>query len=137
MVELQRTYRFCASHRYWREEWTAAQNEAAFGRCALPHGHGHNYRLVVVVAGIPDETTGMLVRLDELDALVESTIITPFDHHNLNVEVAHFARTIPTTENIAQYVFDALRTRLPRGRLAAITVIEDEFLSATVRAPGA
>ena len=51
MIVLHRTYRFCASHRYWRDEWTEEQNRAAFGKCALPHGHGHNYRFTLRIAG--------------------------------------------------------------------------------------
>ena len=71
MIVLHRTYRFCASHRYWRDEWTEDQNQAAFGRCALPHGHGHNYRFTLRIAGEPDAKTGMVADLGDLDALVQ------------------------------------------------------------------
>ena len=56
-----------------------------------------------------------------------------FDHRNLNVEVPHFQDVQPTTENIARYLFATLGPRVPRGRLVAVTVEEDEFLSATSR----
>ncbi len=133
MLELARTYRFCASHRYWRDEWSEDQNFAVFGRCALPNGHGHNYRFTLLIQGAPDEFTGMIVDLRLLDALVESEILARFDHRNINAEIAHFARVQPTTENIAAYIFQVLQARLPRGRLVAVTVQEDEFLSATCR----
>ena len=134
-IELRRTYRFCASHRYWRDEWSEAQNLAAFGKCALPHGHGHNYRLTVIVIGTPDAKTGMVVDLTALDRVVEEHVVGAFDHRNINAQVPYFRNVIPTTENLVSYVFDVLHARLPRGRLAAVTLEEDEFLSATCRAP--
>ena len=78
MVVLTRTYRFCASHRYWRDEWSESQNRAAFGDCALPHGHGHNYRLRLEIEGEPDAATGMVVDLSALDALVEREVLDRF-----------------------------------------------------------
>lgn len=133
VIELSRTYRFCASHRYSRPEWSEERNREVFGRCALPHGHGHNYRMTLVIEGEPDPLTGMVVDLGPLDALVEREVLTPFDHHNLNIEVPHFATVMPTTENMAQFVLETLAAKLPRGRLASVTIVEDEFLSATAR----
>src|SRR5262249_25922326 len=127
--------RFCASHRYWREDWTPEQNLEKFGRCALPHGHGHNYRFKLAIEGKPDEKTGMIADLIALDALVQREILDRFDHRNINVEVPHFKTVMPTTENLAQYLFDMLAPRISPGRLVAVTMEEDEFLSATCSAP--
>lgn len=134
MIALERTYRFCASHRYWRDEWSEERNLATFGRCALPHGHGHNYRFTLMIEGEPDAETGMIVDLGALDALVQSEILDRFDHRNINAEVPHFRAVMPTTENLARYVFDTLAPRIPRGRLVLVRMDEDEFLSATCRA---
>ena len=133
MIILRRTYRFCASHRYWRDEWTETQNHAAFGKCALPHGHGHNYRFTLEIEGPPDPKTGMTADLGTLDALVQHEVLDRFDHKNINVEVPHFRTAMPTTENLARYLFETLASRLPQGRLIALTMEEDEFLSATCR----
>jgi 6-pyruvoyltetrahydropterin/6-carboxytetrahydropterin synthase len=137
VILLERTYRFCASHRYWRDEWTDEQNLATFGRCALPHGHGHNYRFTIAIEGPPDPKTGMIADLGPLDALVTREILDRFDHKNINAEVAHFRTVMPTTENLARYVFETLAPRIPRGRLVQVTLQEDEFLSATCRPPDA
>ena len=134
MIVLHRTYRFCASHRYWRDEWTEAQNLAAFGRCALPHGHGHNYRFTLEIRGEPDPKTGMVADLGTLDTMVQREILDRFDHRNINVEVPYFRSVMPTTENLARYLFDTLASRMASGRLAAVTIDEDEFLSATCSA---
>lgn len=135
MLLLERTYRFCASHRYWRDEWSEEQNHAAFGLCALPRGHGHNYRFTLTIAGDPDPLTGMIADVRALDALVLREVLDRFDHRNLNVEVPHFGRVMPTTENLARYVFDTLAPRIAPGRLVSVKMDEDEFLSATCRAP--
>jgi 6-pyruvoyltetrahydropterin/6-carboxytetrahydropterin synthase len=133
MILLDRTYRFCASHRYWRDEWSAEQNLAAFGRCALPHGHGHNYRFTLTIEGDPDPMTGMTADVRALDSIVEREILARFDHRNINVEVAHFRDVMPTTENLASFVFDTLAPLITPGRLVAVKMDEDEFLSATCR----
>jgi 6-pyruvoyltetrahydropterin/6-carboxytetrahydropterin synthase len=134
LIVLHRTYRFCASHRYWRDEWTEEQNRAAFGRCALPHGHGHNYRFTLRIAGEPDPKTGMVAELGELDALVQHEILDRLDHRNINVEVPYFKSVQPTTENLARYLFETLFRRIPRGMLVSVTMEEDEFLAATFAA---
>ena len=134
MIELRRTWRFCASHRYWRDEWTPAENAAAFGKCALPHGHGHNYRVTLTISGAPDPKTGMIVDLPTLDAIVLERVVDVFDHRNINAEIPYFRNVIPTTENLASFIFAAVAPALPRGRLVAVDLEEDEFLSATCRA---
>ena len=67
MIQLTRTVRFSASHRYYRPEWSEERNREVFGACANPHGHGHNYLLEVTVEGEPDVETGFSVDLGVLD----------------------------------------------------------------------
>ena len=46
-----------------------------FGKCALPHYHGHNYELEVKVTGKPDKKTGYVMDLKELGDLVKEKYI--------------------------------------------------------------
>jgi 6-pyruvoyltetrahydropterin/6-carboxytetrahydropterin synthase len=131
MIVLHRTYRFCASHRYWRDEWSEEQNRAAFGKCALPHGHGHNYRFTLRIAGEPDPKTGMVADLGTLDGVVDREILDRFDHRNINAEVPYFKTVMPTTENLARYLFTTLAPKIPGGTLVSVTMEEDDFLAAT------
>jgi 6-pyruvoyltetrahydropterin/6-carboxytetrahydropterin synthase len=133
MLSLRRTYRFCASHRYWRDEWTPERNFAVFGKCALPHGHGHNYRFQLVIEGEPDPLTGMIVDLGALDRLVEEHVEKALDHRNINAEVPGFDRLVPTTENLARWIYEKTAPLLPRGRLAEVVLREDEALEASYR----
>jgi 6-pyruvoyltetrahydropterin/6-carboxytetrahydropterin synthase len=132
-VRLQRHYRFSAAHFYYDPELSQAENERLFGKGANRHGHGHNYRVRVTVAGEPGPRTGMIVDLAALDRLVRAQVIDQLDHRHLNHEVPFFATQQPTCENLARFVWEALRDRLPAGRLDSVEVHEDEDLAADCR----
>lgn len=100
---------FAAAHRLARPELSQAENEAIYGKCARPHGHGHNYLLDVTVRGSIDARTGMVCDLAALQQLVEELVVEPFDHTFLNKDVPHFASTVPTAENIALHIADRLQ----------------------------
>jgi 6-pyruvoyltetrahydropterin/6-carboxytetrahydropterin synthase len=115
---------FAAAHRLARPELSQAENEGIYGKCARPHGHGHNYLLDVTVRGSIDPRTGMVCDLSVLQKLVDDLVVEPFDHTFLNKDVEHFATTVPTAENIALHIADLLRepiaasgARLHRVRL--------------------
>ena len=105
---LGRKYRFSASHRLCSERLSEAENRAVYGKCANPHGHGHNYVVEVVVGGEIDPVTGMVCDLVELDSWVSREILEPFDHQNLNTLLA-FANRVPTTENLCIEIQRRLR----------------------------
>ena len=99
---------FAAAHRLARPELSQLENEAIYGKCARPHGHGHNYLLDVTVRGTIDPRTGMVCDLAVLQRLVDEMVVEPFDHTFLNKDVAHFATCVPTAENIALHIVDLL-----------------------------
>jgi 6-pyruvoyltetrahydropterin/6-carboxytetrahydropterin synthase len=101
---------FAAAHRLARAELSQAENDAIYGKCARPHGHGHNYLLDVTVRGRIDPRTGMVCDLAQLQQLVDELVVEPFDHTFLNKDVAHFATCVPTAENIALHIADLLTT---------------------------
>jgi 6-pyruvoyltetrahydropterin/6-carboxytetrahydropterin synthase len=99
---------FAAAHRLARPELSQQENDAIYGKCARPHGHGHNYLLDVTVRGPIDARTGMVCDLAALQQLVDDLVVEPFDHTFLNKDVEHFATTVPTAENIALHIADRL-----------------------------
>jgi 6-pyruvoyltetrahydropterin/6-carboxytetrahydropterin synthase len=129
-VQLTRRVRFSAAHRYHRPEWSEERNREVFGACANPHGHGHNYVLEVTVAGEVDRGTGFVVDLGELDALLREEVTERLDHRHLNHDVERFGEggEIPTTENLAVLIWEALEGRLGEGRLVRLRLREDEDL---------
>ena len=100
---------FAAAHRLARPELSQADNEAIYGKCARPNGHGHNYLLDVTVRGRIDARTGMVADLAVLQQLVDDLVVEPFDHTFLNKDVAHFGQCVPTAENIALHIADLLQ----------------------------
>ncbi|HGY5560682.1 MAG TPA: 6-pyruvoyl trahydropterin synthase family protein [Prochlorococcus sp.] len=101
---------FAAAHRLARAELSKEENERIYGKCARPHGHGHNYLLDVTVRGEVNPRTGMVCDLVALQNLVNDLVVEPFDHTFLNKDVPHFASCVPTAENIALHISDCLVT---------------------------
>ncbi len=114
MVSATRRFEFSAAHRYWRDDWSQAENQRVFGKCISPYGHGHNYTLDVTIKGRPDPVTGMIMNLVELKAIVNE-ILEAFDHKHLNEDTPYFKALIPTTENIVRVLWGLLAPRLPPG----------------------
>lgn len=100
---------FSAAHRLARPDLSYEENCEIYGKCARPHGHGHNYHLEVTVTGEIDPRTGMIVDLGKLHNLLEEVVVEPFDHYFLNEDVPYFAEVVPTAENIALYIAQLLK----------------------------
>jgi len=120
---LGRRYRLSASHRLFCGSLSEAENRKVYGKCANPHGHGHDYTVEVVVGGDIDGTTGMVVDLVELDGLVGREVLEPFDHQNLNT-LESFRAAVPTTENLLLEIRKRLERALPRRLTLAVRVEE-------------
>ena len=103
-VHLSRRYHFSASHRLHTEAYDSAKNQAVFGKCNNPHGHGHNYTVQVTLSGQVDPATGMVCNLAELDAFAQTNLIDRFDHTNLNT-LDCFANRVSTTENLSIEIY--------------------------------
>lgn len=114
-AHLTRQTRFAAAHRYWRPEWSEAENRRAFGACANPHGHGHNYVLEVTVAAEIAADTGFSADLPALDAILEREVRAVFDHQHINHAVPEFAEggLVPTCENILVWCWPRIAGALP------------------------
>lgn len=120
-----RRYMLSASHRLHSEALSAAENQAAYGKCNNPHGHGHNYVVEVLTGGPVDPQTGMVVDLVSLDEVVRTKVLDRFDHTNLNLDPL-FVNRVPTTENLCRAVFELLKDALPAGELDYVRVEETE-----------
>jgi 6-pyruvoyltetrahydropterin/6-carboxytetrahydropterin synthase len=136
---LSRTVQFCASHRYYRPDWSLEKNAAAFGACASPSGHGHTYQCVVSVKGRPHPETAMVMDLAALDRILREEVVQRFDHKHLNLDVPEFAygATVPTGEALCLEIWKRVSARLPEGCvLASVRVAEEPSLWAEYRGEG-
>jgi 6-pyruvoyltetrahydropterin/6-carboxytetrahydropterin synthase len=125
VVRLTRAVDFSASLRYWRPDLSDPENRALFGRFASQHGH--NYRLEVTVQGEPDVSTGMVMDLKDLKAVIEREVSARFDHHDLNADTSFFEKIPPTPERFAQVIHELLRDALG-DRLYGVRLRQDEDL---------
>jgi 6-pyruvoyltetrahydropterin/6-carboxytetrahydropterin synthase len=99
---------FSAAHRLARPDLSYEENCEIYGKCARPHGHGHNYHLEVTVKGETDARTGMIVDLGALQQIIDFYVVEPFDHTFLNKDIPYFAQVVPTAENIAVHIGNLL-----------------------------
>ncbi|MGZ3846671.1 MAG: 6-pyruvoyl trahydropterin synthase family protein [Flavisolibacter sp.] len=111
-VAVIRREHFNAAHRLYRQDWSDEENMATFGKCSLPHYHGHNYELEVKVIGEVDPVTGFVMDLKELSDLINEKIVERFDHRNLNVDTEEFRQLNPTAENISVVIYNLLRPHI-------------------------
>ncbi|MDC7996326.1 6-pyruvoyl trahydropterin synthase family protein [Altibacter sp. HG106] len=111
-LTVYRKAHFNAAHRLFKAEWSDEKNKEVFGKCSNPLYHGHNYEMEIGVEGEVDPETGFLIDLKILKDLIMETVVIPFDHKNLNEEVAEFKQLNPTVENIAMVIYNRLRKRL-------------------------
>jgi len=111
-VAVFRREHFNAAHRLYNSDWSDVQNTEVFGKCSLPHYHGHNYELEVKVVGDVDEKTGFVMDLKKLSDLVQEQVLEKFDHKNLNLDTEEFKNLNPTAENIVVVIYNLLRPHL-------------------------
>jgi len=111
-----KSFTFSAAH--WLENTALSQEEqkAIFGKCCgfreecdgrFPHGH--TYKLEVVIEGVINPKTGMVINFADIKKVVNEKVINYFDHKCLNLEVQPFSTgTITTAENMVSVIFDRL-----------------------------
>ena len=126
MISVTRKETFSAAHRLFNPAFSDQKNRQVFGLCSNPHAHGHNYVMEVTLSGEPDEATGYVFDLGELSDVIREEVLDDVDHRNLNVEVPWLEGCIPTTEVLADAIWDRLDRRLPDGLLSEVVVRETE-----------
>ena len=126
MIFITRKIEFSAGHRLFNPNFSDEKNEATFGLCNNPNGHGHNYVLEVTLSGEVCDDTGMVFDLKELKKLTQREIIDKVDHKNLNVDVEYLKGIIPTAENLAIKFWEILKPKITKGRLHEIKLYESE-----------
>lgn len=117
-----RSYSFSAAHRLHAPSLSDEENQALYGKCNNPNGHGHNYTVEVSVAGPIDPELGMVIDLGAMDAIVRS-VLDPMHLRHLDRELPAFATRPSTGENIVILLWDALAPRFA-GRLRHLRLWE-------------
>jgi len=116
-------FEFAATHKLWNDGFSEERNFEAFGKCANPTGHGHNY-IVEVEIKMPAGEVGF--RIGDFEKIVDREFIELVDHKNLNTDVEQFGKTNPTVENIAAFAWARLVGQFSRASLHRVTVWETD-----------
>ncbi len=92
--------------------------------------HGHSWRVVARLAADRLDEEGIAFDFVEVRAALDR-IVAQFDHRDINTVPPFDARS-PTTEHLAEWIFDQLREQLgPGAPLVAVTVFEGPDASCT------
>jgi 6-pyruvoyltetrahydropterin/6-carboxytetrahydropterin synthase len=99
------------------------------GKCENLHGHSWKVRVSVVAQKLNE--IGLAIDFTDLRHITNE-IVGPLDHTCLNA-LPQFTDINPSSENIARWIFEALKEKLAGHRvvLKSVTVWESETASAT------
>jgi 6-pyruvoyltetrahydropterin/6-carboxytetrahydropterin synthase len=122
MVFFSEKFEFAATHKLWNKEFSEKQNLEAFGKCANPSGHGHNYILEITIKTPATKD----LKIAEFERVVDKELIKLLDHKNLNKDVELFNTTNPTMENMAVFSWGKLEKKFTNLKLHCITIWESE-----------
>ena len=123
MVYFSEKFEFAAMHKLWNDDFTEKQNLEVFGKCANPTGHGHNYIVEVTIKAQSGENN---FQTSDFEKTVNNELIRLVDHKNINADVKHFSKTIPTVENITVFAWNKLEGKFGDAALHCVTVWETD-----------
>jgi len=110
-VLVRQRFEFAAAHRLHAPAMSDAENEAYFGKCNNPNGHGHNYQLepcVRVPIGLLESSSFAL----KIEHAVNTVLLEKLDHKFLNTDCPWFDQSaggvIPSIEHIARVCYEQL-----------------------------
>ena len=89
--------------------------------------HGHNWKVEIVAAKVSLDKAGLLLDFHYLKKKLKA-VLERLDHKYLN-KIPYFKKVNPTSENIARYIYEQLKSGVPA--LSSVTVWESANSSAT------
>jgi len=120
-ITICRKSHFNAAHKLCNPIWSKEKNLDVFGRCSYENYHGHNYELIVKFEGEIDQDTGMVMDLSDLKKIIVKEVEDVLDHKNLNLDIDYFKDKIPSTENLAVFIWNKLNDSIElEGKLSIV-----------------
>jgi 6-pyruvoyltetrahydropterin/6-carboxytetrahydropterin synthase len=120
-ITICRKSHFNAAHKLYNPIWSKEKNLDVFGRCSYENYHGHNYELIVKFEGEIDQDTGMVMDLSDLKKIIVREVEDVLDHKNLNLDIDYFKDKIPSTENLAVFIWNKLNDSIElEGNLSIV-----------------
>ena len=115
--------------------WASHQLVTTTSACADKRGgskesvHNHNWSVTADVSSGKLDNMAVVMDFQKLKAMVDN-IVAEFDNRVLN-EISYFQQNSPSAENVAKYIYEKLRIKLPKDlKLQSIRVVEEQGCSA-------
>lgn len=108
-----------------RKEFSAAHHLRDYrGKCEALHGH--NWKVEAFVAAAKLNKTGIVADFRDIKGFL-GEVLEELDHTYLN-ELSYFKKYNPTSENIAKYIFNKLKSQVLnlKVKLLKVTVWESD-----------
>lgn len=120
---LSKSYRFASAHTLRSPHLSGAENQAMYGKCANPSGHGHDYTLEFRLSSerLHD---GVVVGHGRLDQLVSDHVASRFQFRDVNATLG--PEFISSGENLAMAAFGLIAPHLPGDVRLEVRLIETE-----------
>ena len=110
-------FEFSAARKTLSPRLSADENARLFGRAISMHGHNYRARLTFCSESLHcGNEKGPLVRYDAIDACLRA-LGNELDYRYLNEEVAGLKDSPITTESLARYIYERVKTMLPAHRV--------------------
>jgi 6-pyruvoyltetrahydropterin/6-carboxytetrahydropterin synthase len=113
---------FHAAHRLYSESLNENEIEQIYNNCANPNGHGHKYKVEMVLDGILDERNGVIYNLSDVTYRLKE-ILGEWNYKHLDLETDDFKNTISTGENIVSVLWNKLNYEFNK-KLARLSLWE-------------
>lgn len=123
-ITICRKSHFNSAHKLYNKTWSKEKNLKVFGKCSYENFHGHNYELIVKIVGDIDPRTGMVMDLSVLKKIIKIEVEDLLDHKNLNLDIPYFKDIIPTTENLAIFIWNKLKSAIKLDCKLSIVLYE-------------
>lgn len=123
IVYISRSVSICTAHRLHAKHLSDEENRKVYGKCNHIHGHGHNYCITVTLRG-PTDDCGMVMNLTDLKHIMEDVIVKEMDHKFIDKDVEYFKEHPSTAENIAIYIWDRIKPKIPKDLLFEVKIQE-------------
>jgi len=107
-------FEFSAARKTMSPRLSAEENARLFGSSTSMHGH--NYRARLTFRSKRFDGNGPLVGYDAIDACLRA-LRAELDHHYLNEEVVGLKDRPITTESLARYIYERVKTMMPVHRV--------------------
>ena len=125
-VYITRKVHFNAAHKLYNPNWSEAENEAFFGKCANKYYHGHNFDMYVTIKGVANPETGMVMDLKKLRDVINTYVVDKLDHRNINHDVDFMEGQMASIENMVVAIWEQLEPHITDGKLHCIKLYETE-----------